>query len=77
MNPYNSIWTGTTAGDGPQEFHVVLLDNGRTTVLADPEGRQTLYCIRCGACLNTCPVYRYKPADMRTGRSTVVPLARS
>ena len=58
MNPYNSIWTGTTAGDGPQEFHAVLLDNGRTTVLADAEGRQALYCIRCGACLNTCPVYR-------------------
>ena len=58
MNPYNSIWTGTTPGDGPEEFHVVLLDNGRTTVLADEIARQTLYCIRCAACLNTCPVYR-------------------
>ena len=58
MNPYNSIWTGVTAGDGPQNFHVVLLDNGRTKVLADEVGRQTLYCIRCGACQNTCPVYR-------------------
>lgn len=58
MNPYNSIWTGVTPGDGPQEFHVVLLDNGRTSVLADPESRQTLDCIRCGACLNACPVYR-------------------
>src|SRR5579875_2852146 len=57
MNPYNSIWSGVTPGDGPQEFHVVLLDNGRTGVLADPEGRETLNCIRCGACLNTCPVY--------------------
>ena len=57
MNPYNSIWTGVTPGDGPQEFHVILLDNGRTTVLADPEGRETLNCIRCGACLNVCPVY--------------------
>jgi L-lactate dehydrogenase complex protein LldF len=44
--------------DGPEEFHLVLLDNGRTRVLADPELRETLYCIRCGACLNICPVYR-------------------
>jgi len=58
MNPYNSIWTGVRAGDGPQEFHVVLLDNGRTTVLADEESRETLDCIRCAACLNACPVYR-------------------
>jgi L-lactate dehydrogenase complex protein LldF len=58
MNPYNSIWTGVAAGDGPQEYHIVLLDNGRTNVLADPESRETLHCIRCGACLNTCPVYR-------------------
>lgn len=57
MNPYNSIWTGVTPGDGPQEFHVVLLDNGRTNVLSHPEGREALNCIRCGACLNTCPVY--------------------
>ncbi len=58
MNPYNSIWTGVTPEDGPQEFHVVLLDNGRTKVLADREARETLDCIRCGACLNACPVYR-------------------
>jgi L-lactate dehydrogenase complex protein LldF len=58
MNPYNSIWTGVTLEDGPQEFHVVLLDNGRTKVLADREARETLDCIRCGACLNACPVYR-------------------
>jgi len=58
MNPYNSLWTGVRAGDGPQHFHVVLLDNGRTGILADAEARQTLQCIRCGACLNTCPVYR-------------------
>jgi L-lactate dehydrogenase complex protein LldF len=57
MNPYTSLWTGVTPGDGPQEFHVVLLDNGRTDVLADEIGRQTLACIRCGACLNVCPVY--------------------
>ncbi len=57
MNPYNTFWTGTTEGDGPQEFHLILLDNGRTNVLADQVGRQTLYCIRCSACLNVCPVY--------------------
>jgi L-lactate dehydrogenase complex protein LldF len=57
MNPYTSFWTGVTPGDGPQEFHLVLLDNGRTRVLADREGRQALYCIRCSACLNICPVY--------------------
>lgn len=58
MNPYNSLWTGIHANDGPKSFHIVLLDNGRTGVLADAEGRQTLHCIRCAACLNTCPVYR-------------------
>lgn len=58
MNPYNSLWTGVHASDGPREFHVVLLDNGRTSVLEDPEGRHTLHCIRCGACQNACPVYR-------------------
>jgi L-lactate dehydrogenase complex protein LldF len=58
MNPYNSIWSGVTPGDGPRTMHVVLLDNARTEVLADEEGRQTLQCIRCGACQNACPVYR-------------------
>jgi|tagenome__1003787_1003787.scaffolds.fasta_scaffold20981567_3 L-lactate dehydrogenase complex protein LldF len=57
MNPYTSLWTGVTDGDGPQELHVVLLDNGRTRVLADEMGRQALHCIRCSACLNVCPVY--------------------
>ncbi|MGI8717987.1 MAG: lactate utilization protein B [Lapillicoccus sp.] len=57
MNPYTSMWTGVTEGDGPQEVHVVLLDNGRTNVLADKVGRQALRCIRCSACLNVCPVY--------------------
>jgi L-lactate dehydrogenase complex protein LldF len=57
MNPYTSLWTGVTPGDGPQTFHLVLLDNGRTNVLADEVGRQTLHCIRCSACLNSCPVY--------------------
>ncbi|HEY5821615.1 MAG TPA: LutB/LldF family L-lactate oxidation iron-sulfur protein [Propionibacteriaceae bacterium] len=57
MNPYTSMWTGVTPGDGPQEFHLVLLDNGRTAVLADEGGRDALNCIRCSACLNVCPVY--------------------
>ncbi|WP_253943738.1 lactate utilization protein B [Nocardioides marmotae] len=57
MNPYTSTWTGVTPGDGPQEVHVVLLDNGRTRALADDVGRQALRCIRCSACLNACPVY--------------------
>ncbi len=57
MNPYNSIWTGVREGDGPKEFHVVLLDNRRSPILADAESRQTLQCIRCAACLNACPVY--------------------
>ncbi|WP_196469300.1 lactate utilization protein B [Planomonospora sp. ID91781] len=54
MNPYTSTWTGASEG---QEFHLVLLDNGRTRVLADEVGRQALRCIRCSACLNVCPVY--------------------
>jgi L-lactate dehydrogenase complex protein LldF len=58
MNPYSSLWTGVTPGDGPQRFHVVLLDNGRSEILAKERERQTLKCIRCGACMNTCPVYR-------------------
>ncbi len=57
MNPYNSIWTGVTKDDGPQNVHIVLLDNGRTNALADRTGRQALRCIRCAACLNVCPVY--------------------
>jgi L-lactate dehydrogenase complex protein LldF len=57
MNPYTSTWAGVTPGDGPQEFHLVLLDNGRTAVLADEVGREALHCIRCSACLNVCPVY--------------------
>ncbi len=58
MNPYNSLWTGTHPGDGPRAFHLILLDNGRTGLLADERERETLDCIRCGACLNACPVYR-------------------
>jgi L-lactate dehydrogenase complex protein LldF len=57
MNPYTSLWTGVKPGDGPQDFHLVLLDNGRTEVLKDETGRDALHCIRCSACLNVCPVY--------------------
>jgi L-lactate dehydrogenase complex protein LldF len=57
MNPYTSMWTGVRDDDGPREFHLVLLDGGRTDVLADPAGRDALHCIRCSACLNVCPVY--------------------
>jgi L-lactate dehydrogenase complex protein LldF len=46
-----------TPGDGPQNVHIVLVDNGRTATLADEVGRQALHCIRCSACLNVCPVY--------------------
>ena len=44
--------------DGPDEFHLVIVDNGRSKILADPHMREALYCLRCGACLNACPVYR-------------------
>jgi L-lactate dehydrogenase complex protein LldF len=57
MNPYTSLWTGVTEGDGPQDFHLVLLDAGRTATLSDPVGRDALHCIRCSACLNVCPVF--------------------
>ncbi|MBS1860091.1 MAG: lactate utilization protein [Actinobacteria bacterium] len=57
LNPYTSLWTGVHPGDGPQSFHLVLLDNGRSRVLADRVGRDALRCIRCAACLNVCPVY--------------------
>jgi L-lactate dehydrogenase complex protein LldF len=58
---YNSIVFGPkqqTEKDGPEEMYVILLDNGRTNILADPVSRESLYCIRCGACLNACPVYK-------------------
>ncbi|HEY3704648.1 MAG TPA: LutB/LldF family L-lactate oxidation iron-sulfur protein [Terracidiphilus sp.] len=58
MNPYTSLWTGVTKEDGPQNFHVVLLDNGRSEILRNERERQTLKCIRCAACMNACPVYR-------------------
>jgi L-lactate dehydrogenase complex protein LldF len=58
MNPYTSLWTGVRPGDGPQAFHLVLVDAGRTRALADEAGRPALRCIRCSACVNVCPVYR-------------------
>ncbi|MGH6969093.1 MAG: lactate utilization protein B [Stellaceae bacterium] len=61
FSAYTTVSTGPRRrddADGPGEYHVVLLDNGRTEVLRDPEARQTLHCIRCGACQNVCPVYR-------------------
>ncbi|HET7103926.1 MAG TPA: LutB/LldF family L-lactate oxidation iron-sulfur protein [Terracidiphilus sp.] len=58
MSPYTSVWTGVKPGDGPQRFHVVLLDNGRSPMLARTRERQTLRCIRCAACQNVCPVYQ-------------------
>ena len=57
MNPYTSIWTGVADGDGPRDFHLVLLDNGRSAALADPDGRSALHCIKCSACMNVCPVF--------------------
>jgi L-lactate dehydrogenase complex protein LldF len=44
--------------DGPEEFHLIIVDNGRSKMLADPQLREVLYCIRCGACLNICPIYQ-------------------
>ncbi|MEO5781998.1 MAG: LutB/LldF family L-lactate oxidation iron-sulfur protein, partial [Ginsengibacter sp.] len=58
---YNTIISGPkkpTETDGPEEMYVILLDNGRTNILANPKQRESLYCIRCGACLNACPVYK-------------------
>lgn len=57
MNPYTSIFTGATPGNGPSNFHLVLIDNGRSSALAEVDGRDVLRCIRCSACLNVCPVY--------------------
>jgi L-lactate dehydrogenase complex protein LldF len=61
LTVYNTIVTGpkqTNEVDGPQEMYVILLDNGRTNILANEKTRESLYCIRCGACLNACPVYK-------------------
>lgn len=56
ITAYNNFITGTREG-GPKEFHLVLLDNGRSRILADKVAREALLCIRCGACMNTCPIY--------------------
>lgn len=58
---YNSIFTGAKTAqesDGPKEMYVILLDNGRTNLISDPNVRESMYCIRCGSCLNACPVYK-------------------
>ena len=69
MNPYTSTWSGAVEG---QDFHLVLLDNGRTATLADPRGRAALRCIRCSACLNVCPVAIDIPSMLVHLRSRVV-----
>ena len=61
LSSYVTMVNGPRRGDdvdGPEEFHLVIVDNGRSKMLADPELREALYCLRCGACLNACPVYR-------------------
>jgi L-lactate dehydrogenase complex protein LldF len=61
VTSYNTIVTGpkqVAENDGPEEMYVILLDNGRTNILANQKSRESLYCIRCGACLNACPVYK-------------------
>ena len=61
LTGYNTMYGGPRQpgeADGPEAFHVVLLDNNRTRLLADPEQRDALHCIRCGACLNVCPIYK-------------------
>jgi L-lactate dehydrogenase complex protein LldF len=61
LTVYNSIFSGPrqqNEQDGPEEMYVILLDNGRTSIMQDPVSRESLYCIRCGACLNACPVYK-------------------
>src|SRR5262249_12187069 len=82
LSVYTTILTGprrTGEVDGPEEFHLVLLDNGRTRILASPF-RESLQCIRCGACLNACPVYRrigghaYGGVYSRPIRSILTPL---
>ncbi|RAJ85673.1 L-lactate dehydrogenase complex protein LldF [Chitinophaga dinghuensis] len=61
ITAYNSIFSGPRQEneiDGPEEMYVILMDNGRTNILQDTVARESLYCIRCGSCLNACPVYK-------------------
>ena len=61
LTVYNSVLSGPrqpNETDGPEEMYIILLDNGRTNLLANPKTREALYCIRCGACLNACPIYK-------------------
>ncbi len=61
ITSYNTFVSGpkfSTDEDGPEEFHLIMVDNGRLNLMRDPEFREALKCIRCGACLNTCPIYR-------------------
>ena len=61
ITSYNTIIAGPrqeNESDGPEEMYVILLDNGRTNILGNEKTRESLYCIRCGACLNACPVYK-------------------
>ncbi len=61
ISSYVSMVTGprrATDEDGPEEFHLIIVDNGRSRLLRDPALRESLYCIRCGACLNVCPIYQ-------------------
>lgn len=61
VTSYNTIFSGPRQPgetDGPEEMYVIFLDNGRTNLLAKPEVRESMYCIRCGSCLNACPVYK-------------------
>jgi L-lactate dehydrogenase complex protein LldF len=61
MTCYNTLYSGPRQEgecDGPEEMHLVLLDNHRSAILADPEQRDSLHCIRCGACLNVCPIFK-------------------
>ena len=76
MNPYNSIWTGTHAGDGPTAFHVVLLDNGRADILRNSESRSTLHCIAAERA-RTPARSTARPAGTPTGRSTPARSGRS
>ena len=74
---FNMISSPRKAGekDGPREVHLIILDNGRSRILADPELRETLLCMRCGTCLNHCPVYT-RLGDTPMALSTPVPSAK-